>query len=181
MPEANYDEKYSVVIGSRNLPDMMRTKLINAKRFGAEGAFLPLEKLIDQNTKVLKTLLTKDIRKDLAAADGHIYCIPTLQELRLSVGWVVRGDWLQKLGLQEPQTLDEFYNMLVAFRDKDPDGNGVKDTIPLTVRNGVRPLFQNVALAFGSRYESEGSPGTLKGASSSIPRPLPASSRCCSG
>ena len=80
VPEASYDEKYSVVIGSRNLPDMMRTKLINAKRFGAEGAFLPLEKLIDQNTKVLKTLLTEDIRKDLAAADGHIYCLPTLQE-----------------------------------------------------------------------------------------------------
>ena len=163
VPEASYDEKYSVVIGSRNLPDMMRTKLINAKRFGAEGAFLPLEKLIDQNTKVLKTLLTEDIRKDLAAADGHIYCLPTLQELRLSVGWVVRGDWLQKLGIPEPQTLDDFYKMLVAFRDKDPDGNGIKDTIPLTTRSFARPLFQNVALAFGSRYESEVEPWNPEG------------------
>lgn len=154
VPEQSFDEKYSVIIGSRNLPDLMRTKMVNAKRFGVEGAFLPLEKLIDQHTKVLKKLLTPDIRKDLRAADGKIYNIPTLQEDRLSVGWVVRGDWLKKLGLKEPETLDEYYKMLVAFRDKDPDGNGVKDTIPLTHRNGVSGLFQTLSLVFGSRYEN---------------------------
>jgi putative aldouronate transport system substrate-binding protein len=39
--------------------------------------------------------------------------------------------WLQKLGLSMPQTIDEFLNVLRAFRDRDPNGNGQKDEIPL--------------------------------------------------
>ena len=39
----------------------------------------------------------------------------------------VKSEWLTKLGLQEPQTLDEFYDMLKAFKEKDPNGNGQKD------------------------------------------------------
>ena len=39
----------------------------------------------------------------------------------------MKSEWLTKLGLQEPQTLDEFYDMLKAFKEKDPNGNGQKD------------------------------------------------------
>lgn len=39
--------------------------------------------------------------------------------------------WLEKLNLEVPTTWDEFYNVLVAFRDQDPNGNGQKDEIPL--------------------------------------------------
>lgn len=41
---------------------------------------------------------------------------------------VFRKDWLEKVGLQTPQTVDDFYNMLKAFKEKDPDGNGKEDT-----------------------------------------------------
>ena len=40
--------------------------------------------------------------------------------------------WLEKLGLEKPTTLEELYNVLVAFRDQDPNGNGIQDEIPLT-------------------------------------------------
>ena len=39
----------------------------------------------------------------------------------------VRQDWLDKLNMQMPTTLDEFYEMLVAFQENDVNGNGVKD------------------------------------------------------
>lgn len=165
VPDKNYDEKFSVVIASRNLPDLMRTNLDNAKRFGIEGAFLPLEDLIDKYTKSLKKLLTKDMRKDLRAGDGKIYCIPQLEADLISVGWVVRGDWLEKLGMKEPETLDDLYKVLVAFRDKDLDGNGVKDTIPLTSNNvggTIGPVVQVTALCFGTRYEKRETPWNIE-------------------
>ncbi len=43
----------------------------------------------------------------------------------------INMDWLNKLGLKKPTTIDELYDVLVAFRDKDPNGNGKKDEIPL--------------------------------------------------
>ena len=39
-----------------------------------------------------------------------------------------RADWAQKLGIAAPTTMDEFYNMLKAFTEQDPDGNGQNDT-----------------------------------------------------
>ena len=44
---------------------------------------------------------------------------------------MINVKWLEKLGLQKPTTIDELYDVLVAFRDKDPNGNGKKDEIPL--------------------------------------------------
>ena len=40
--------------------------------------------------------------------------------------------WLKKLNLEMPDTLDDFYEVFTAFRDKDPNGNGRKDEIPMT-------------------------------------------------
>lgn len=44
----------------------------------------------------------------------------------------VRQDWLDQLGLEAPQTLDEVYDVMVAFRDQDPAGNGEGATLGLS-------------------------------------------------
>lgn len=41
--------------------------------------------------------------------------------------------WMKQLNLKTPTTLDELYDVLVAFRDGDPNGNNIKDEIPLLV------------------------------------------------
>jgi putative aldouronate transport system substrate-binding protein len=76
------------------------------------------------------------------------------QKANISKGSVwYNGQWLKKLGLSEPKTVDEFYDMLVKFRDNDPNGNGKKDEIPLTTSAAdtdklasLRPWIMN---AFG--------------------------------
>lgn len=45
-----------------------------------------------------------------------------------SWGTVYRGDWLEKLGLPVPTTLEEYGETLLAFAKDDPDGNGAADT-----------------------------------------------------
>lgn len=44
-------------------------------------------------------------------------------------GLFIREDWLEKVGLKMPTTMEELYDVMIAFRDKDPDGNNKADTI----------------------------------------------------
>ena len=60
----------------------------------------------------------------------------------------MRQDWLDKLGLEQPKTLDDFYNVLKAFKEKDPNGNGIADEIPFSGRMKRRTLISFVE-AFG--------------------------------
>ncbi|MNI45704.1 Lipoprotein LipO precursor [compost metagenome] len=54
-------------------------------------------------------------------------------------GVIIRQDWLNNVGLSEPTTVDEFYNVLKAFKEKDPDKNGVNDTYGLMLYENVIP------------------------------------------
>lgn len=60
--------------------------------------------------------------------DGKAYYIPGSHHGQ-DWGMFVRQDWLDKLGLKQPKTTDELYDVLKAFKEKDPDGNGKADTI----------------------------------------------------
>jgi len=49
-------------------------------------------------------------------------------------------------------TLDQYEQLLYAFRDRDPDGNGKNDTIPLYATNNLWRSFHQLAGAFGVPY-----------------------------
>lgn len=65
-----------------------------------------------------------------------------------------RKDWLDKLGLDVPETLDDYEKVLTAFVEEDPDGNGKKDTAGLAERS-----FGAVFGAYGLRCVTGGKPG----------------------
>lgn len=44
---------------------------------------------------------------------------------------MINKTWLDKLGLKVPDTIDELYNVLKAFKERDPNGNGRLDEIPV--------------------------------------------------
>jgi len=65
--------------------------------------------------------------------DGNFYGFPAYMDAagdKSMYNTNINHVWLDKLGLSMPTTTDEFYNVLVAFRDNDPNGNGQKDEIP---------------------------------------------------
>lgn len=71
--------------------------------------------------------------------DGAIYAFPRLESTPYDTmrhQAFINQDWLDKLGLPMPTDLESFYNTLVAFRDKDPNGNGKKDEVPLIGTTG---------------------------------------------
>lgn len=51
----------------------------------------------------------------------------------------LRQDWLDKLGLKVPTTYDEYMEVLRAFSEDDPDGNGIDDTYGVTSAGVIGP------------------------------------------
>jgi putative aldouronate transport system substrate-binding protein len=74
------------------------------------------------------------ITSNMYSPDGNMYGFPfySSDPTDSQVECIYMNQvWLDTLGLEKPTTLDEFYNVLVAFRDEDPNGNGIADEIPL--------------------------------------------------
>ncbi|MBS1210979.1 MAG: sugar transporter permease [Proteobacteria bacterium] len=130
----NSQEQFNLMMATGNLPDIVAGDSLkdNFIRYGMEGAFQPLNKLIDQHAPNLKAFFKShpEVQRAITAPDGNIYFIPYVPDGKVSRGWWIRKDWLDKLGLKEPQNIHELYTVLKAFREKDPNGNGKKDEIP---------------------------------------------------
>ena len=57
---------------------------------------------------------------------------------------MIRKDWLDALQLETPKTLDEFHNVLKAFKEKDPNGNGQADEIPYAANPSALAYIYNI-------------------------------------
>jgi putative aldouronate transport system substrate-binding protein len=141
---ANSREAFNLMIASGGLADIVAGNDLRHDfvRYGMEGAFAPLNRLIDEHAPHLKKFLADnpEIRRAISAPDGNIYWVPYVPDGKFARGWFIRHDWLDKLGLQPPRTVDELYLALKAFRDRDPNGNGQKDEVPLFFREPFSEL-----------------------------------------
>ncbi len=143
-------QAWSTMLSGTTLPDIIHYNRQTLEEIGKEGALIPLEDLIEEYAPNIKEMFEKypDLKKYATATDGHIYFIPgSLSGLDSSVtpsrGWFIRADWLEKLGLEQPKTVEDFYNVLTAFRTQDPNGNGKQDEVPFLARQeGTSHLYQ---------------------------------------
>jgi putative aldouronate transport system substrate-binding protein len=115
------------------------------------GVIIPLNDYIDKYAPNLSKLLADnpEIKKVISTDDGRIYAFPFLRAdpyLRTYFGLGLRKDWLDKLGLQVPTTIDEWHTVLKALKEGDPNGNGKADEIPLLIRKDTMLNFSNVFL-----------------------------------
>lgn len=132
-------EVFNVMMASGKLPDIVGGdyRMNDFIKYGMEGAFIPLNDLIDEYAPNISRVLDErpDVKRGITAPDGNIYFIPYIPDgPPVSRGWWIRQDWLDKLGLERPNTTEELYDVLVAFKTQDPNGNGKTDEIPLIIR-----------------------------------------------
>lgn len=101
--------------------------------FGMEGAFVPLNDLIERYAPNFNRILAENpsVRNAITAPDGNIYHFPTMPDgLLAGRTWFIRQDWLDLLGLPHPDTVQELENTLIAFRDEIPALVGVDHVWP---------------------------------------------------
>ena len=116
-----------------------------------------MQNLCNQIKQLTKKNLSSDGGKILEAAKRNdvLYGIPSGNAERIPSQFLwIRKDWLDKLGLDVPKTLDDVVEVARAFKNDDPDGNGVDDTWGLGVCNEMSDYagygtIEGVVNAFG--------------------------------
>jgi ABC-type sugar transport system, periplasmic component len=137
-----------------NLPDLFLMPGTDPMKFASTGLIIPLDDLIKNNAPDILKLYTEtpSYKSALICPDSKQYTIATVMNVAPfnMPSIIIRKDWVDKAGLQMPVTLDDWTKVLTAFRDKDPNGNGKKDEIPLCTFGDPFYMMEYFASAFGS-------------------------------
>ncbi|MBR3764034.1 MAG: extracellular solute-binding protein [Clostridia bacterium] len=140
-PPDNSEDAYKMMVASGKLPDVIMWQHSAAMdRMYEEGTIIDLTDLIAQYAPNLTRIFNErpELRREVETAEGRLYYFPSINPM-LTVedvcrksysGLIIRQDWLDKLGLSVPQTIGEWYEVLTAFKLRDPNGNGFQDEIP---------------------------------------------------
>ena len=143
VPADGFAENKQLLFASNELPDVFLRSAINQNEVSTygvgSGQLMILDDLIEEYAPNLKKLFDENpsMRTACMAADGHIYTIPFINTSatgKMDFKQWINTKWLETLGVEIPTTVEEFKEVLIAFRDKDPNGNGEKDEIPLGIR-----------------------------------------------
>lgn len=135
---------YTRIASGRGLPDIMglpNWQCADIDKLSSENVIIPLNSLINNYAPNIKKILNdnSNVRKQTTAPDGKIYSIDEYFEANEYYDSVlIRKDWLDKLNLPVPKTVDQFLATFKAFKEKDPNGNGKNDEIPLSVSEGYK-------------------------------------------
>ena len=165
VANSNYTEQMQLKFASGEYPDAFQSSGINngAAALAIE-MLLPLNDLIEQYGPNLKKNIPQEAW-DAVTLNGQILGIPAPSEVKSSRILFIRKDWLDKLGLDYPKTSDEYLDVLRAFRDNDLNGNGEKDEIPFSTRQGFNWVMDAIwgmwglSPSAGFEYNGEVIPG----------------------
>ena len=143
VPADGFQENLQLLFASNDLPDVFLRCWLTDNQIATYGVtsnqLMPLEDLIDTYAPNLTRVLEENplMRQAITASDGHIYAIPQIDISatgRIDFKQWINKKWLDELKLDIPTNYEEFKEVLIAFRDGDPNGNGEKDEIPLGAR-----------------------------------------------
>jgi putative aldouronate transport system substrate-binding protein len=178
--ETALGQDYATMIQTRlaassDLPDIVQLPGTPLK-YALEGVIADLTEMIPwyapNYQKWLETV--PGARKFVTTPDGKIYTFPgTIKEdisKMASNPYLieVRADWLEKLGLNFPETLDDLHDVLVAFKDGDPNGNGTDDEIPFSPQISQADVGFALAWAFDLHLSPQANDGFYPDANGKI-------------
>ena len=156
-----------MIASGEKLPDILHTggiSKLTADEYGLDGYFLDLNPYMEKYCYYQKQAFELYFPDDPTVyqhlldgakepESGKMFNFPTFEDCPLDTpnchAWINQR-WLDKLGLEIPRTLDELHDVLVAFRDKDPNGNGKQDEIPMVgkVNSSYVDILRPIVNAF---------------------------------
>ncbi|MDO5047564.1 MAG: extracellular solute-binding protein [Anaerococcus sp.] len=167
--DSDFAEKRNLDIAAGDLPDFIwnagasDADLVN---WSKNGVILPVDDLVDKYMPNLKAIYEKYPHyKDMVVSpDGHMYSFPWIEELGEGkesihtvndIAWINK-DWLDKLNLSMPTNPEELKEVLIAFKEKDPNGNGQADEIPISfIDQDGNEDFKLIMAAFGGDGDND--------------------------
>ncbi|OMF37675.1 hypothetical protein BK133_03795 [Paenibacillus sp. FSL H8-0548] len=137
----NYFNKMNISIASSDLPDIFVVNGAQLMRLAEAGQLADLTEVYGEYaTPFTKELTEGDGGLGLGAAtyEGKLIGLPKLSSTIYSLPMVwLRTDWMDKLGLPEPKSMQDIIAISEAFANEDPDGNGKADTFGLPLNKDL--------------------------------------------
>jgi putative aldouronate transport system substrate-binding protein len=157
---ANYKQKVSLSIASNDLPDAMIVGPVELRQLYEAGQLEDLTDVYNNYASpTIKRIIesTGGLALEAVTFDGKIMAIPgvQLQADGVHTLWL-RKDWLDKLNLDPPQTVEDLVKVARAFVEQDPDGNNKKDTIGLAGPDSSGKLYANFLESSNNVYGFDG-------------------------
>lgn len=144
FPASSYNDQKNLMLTTGDYPDgyfgYNTLAMSDLNEYGPMGVFIPVDDLIDQycpnyKKNVLETYPTMD-GMTTALSDGKKYSWGTVNESPVRDypdNLYINKQWLDNLNLEVPTTMEEYYDVLKAFKEQDANGNGdPNDEIPYT-------------------------------------------------
>lgn len=139
-----------------DLPDMICVP--DPTPYLRQQIFIPMDDLIEKYAPDIKSMLEEhpDVKGSITAFDGKIYCITqipkAINEIHTRMLFI-REDWLDRLELSMPETIDDWYGVLKAFKEEDANGNGDQnDEFPMLSPGASEVGNRAFASAFDIEY-----------------------------
>ncbi len=163
--EVGNHTKYSEDVGRRfvaeDYPDVMIMSANMMKQYSTTGLLWDMADAY-ANAEFQSRITLPAINENMKDSQGHLYGFaPTYGNGCITY---VKQSWLDAVGIKgdDVKTYEDFYNMLLAFKNGDPDGNGVEgDTygfISAGLIGGEAPYINYTAEFWQDSY-----PGILQG------------------
>jgi len=136
-----FEQRMNVTMASGKLPDIMPLNGIQLRQLAEAGQLADLTEALEKyGSQQLKNILNKDggIAQASATFGDKLLALPVLVSYTDSAPLLwIRTDWLEKLNLPEPKTMDDVFTIAEAFVTRDPDGNDMKDTYGLGISKEI--------------------------------------------
>ncbi len=162
---AQITEQFNLMLASRNLPDVIETNWVNVAR-GPDDAIntrtiIRLNELIEEHAPNLTQYLNEnpEVKKLVVTDEGNMFAFPFIrghENLMVFFGPILRKDMLEKVNMDVPTTINEWEQVLTAFKDAN---NGIP---PLIFSLGHLRTGQSFVGAYGIPLEWYNDNGTVK-------------------
>ncbi len=147
VPSEGYNDKFNLMLSTDDYPEVIMSGAggnSDIVKYGMEEKiYIPMNEYIEKYSVDLVKRWEEmpEIQEGMTAPDGNVYALPAFEGYAGHGAvsykqWINQG-WLDKLGLSVPTTTDEYYEVLKAFKEQDPNGNGQADEVPLSGATGT--------------------------------------------
>lgn len=122
-------DRTNVMVATGDMPDFFLNGTdTNFEKWSSEGLLADITEDIKDYPNLMKNISPQQWGDTTAMHDGKIYGVPRCNSYD-QWGFLINKAWLDKVGMEVPQTVDEFAAVCEAFTKNDPDGNGKNDTL----------------------------------------------------
>ncbi len=149
-------ESYLPMMAAKDYPDVITAKNMEQYKGGlagmySDGVSVRLNEYMEKYMPNFSRIVEENplIARDLKLNDGSYTFVSTLYDINKEedraasslYGLAIRKDWLDAVGKEVPTNMAEWYDVLCAFKQQDPNGNGQQDEEPVCMASSGWKYF----------------------------------------